>query len=370
MPADFVSPPPQNAARLRVGMVGVGNFGAYRRHTMRDLQCFEILAAYDLNESALADCQAEDGASPVASFEQLLEFPDIEAVFISTGAKYHADQIIAAAERGLHVFVEKPLCATPAELARILECQRATGIIIGCGHEDHASNPVSQRTRRMIETGQLGTIASFQKTSAHSGGLKIQPGDWRGDPHANPGGMLFQCGIHGLHELMYYFGPVAEVTAAMTYNVHSTRTADVATCMLTMESGIVGTLCAYHVTPYLHRLEIFGTEATLAIDERYGSEGVRRYLQRRHHDGGFEERETLHPESESPRGEGSLRSFFQAVREGTEPSPGLTEAARAVAVVFAAEASAREGRTIVLDEMFPDVFAAASAGSRHVAVAA
>jgi len=45
---------------------------------------------------------------------------------------------------------------------------------------------------------------------------------------ANPGGMLFQCGVHALHELMFYFGPIRRVMALMRYDIHTTATADVA----------------------------------------------------------------------------------------------------------------------------------------------
>ena len=75
--------------------------------------------------------------------------------------------------------------------------------MVALGHEDHFHDPVSIKIKEMIDSGQLGKIAAFEKTTAHSGGLMIKPGDWRGDPNANPGGMLFQCGVHSFHELMH-----------------------------------------------------------------------------------------------------------------------------------------------------------------------
>ena len=196
---------------MRVIMVGVAGFGGFRRERMRETELFEIVAAYDHSAEALAKCQAEDGARPVPSFEALLETPDVEALVISTGAKFHAEQAIAALERGLHVFVEKPLCATPQEIELLLEAERRTGRVVGCGHVDHSSNNRSLHIKRLLTDGSFGQLATFECTIAHSGGLEIKPGDWRGDAWKNPGGMLFQCGCHGFHELMFYFGPIRRV---------------------------------------------------------------------------------------------------------------------------------------------------------------
>ncbi|MCZ7647688.1 MAG: Gfo/Idh/MocA family oxidoreductase [Planctomycetota bacterium] len=347
-------------AKLKTGMVGVGHFGGYRRARMRETGLFELAAAWDLNPKMLQLCERQDGARPAGSFEELLAMPGLEALVISTGAKFHADQIVAAAERGLHVFVEKPLCSTPGELSLILETQRRTGVVIGVGHNDLRHDPVAQTTKRLIDDGTLGRVATFEKTTAHSGGLKMDPGEWRADPEKNPGGMLFQCGVHGVHELCFYFGPVTHVTSMMRYDVHATRTADVALCHLRFASGLVGTLNAYHVTPYRHTLSIFGTRGNLYRDERHFEEGTKLGLQVTKLDGGYEPIAPVPVEGEADLC-GNLRGFHRAIREGGAPYPGLREAAHAVAVVFAAEASAKQGGAPVAVEAFEAVkeFAAA-----------
>lgn len=327
---------------MRVVQIGVGGFGGARRQRMRKSGLFDLVAAWDWNEQALQRAQEQDGARPVGSYEELLSVPDIEAVMVSTGAKYHAQQVIQAAEQGLHVFVEKPLCSTPEELDRLLEVQRETGVVIGVGHSDHKHDAVAATIQRLMDEGELGNVATFEKTTAHSGGLVMQPGEWRADPEKNPGGMLFQCGVHAVHELMFYFGPISEVFCTMCYEVHETPTADVAMCQLRFTSGLVGTLNAYHVTPYRHTLSLFGTRANLYRDERYFDEGTSLQIQRNNLDGSKEPKETLSPEGEDDPC-GNLRSFYRAVREGGEPYPSLIDGARAVAVVFAAADSARTG---------------------------
>lgn len=327
---------------MNVAMVGVGHFGAYRRARMRETGLFRIVAAYDINNDALEQCRKEDGAKPAPSYEALLETPGVEAMFVSTGAKFHAAQVAAAMKKGLHVFVEKPLCATPDEMRQLLRLQKKTGLVVGCGHHDHTHDAASLTIRRMIERGTFGKIATFEKTSAHSGGLRIKPGDWRGDPKKNPGGMLFQCGVHGIHELMFYFGPIRAVECMMRYDVHTTLTADVAHCLLEFESGLVGVLSAYHVTPYRHTFNIYGTRLNLYVDARYFDEGTR-YLVQPCRSNQKEEQKPLHISGNTDIC-GNIRSFYNAIRKGCEPYPSLKDGALAVAVVFAAEESARTGR--------------------------
>lgn len=336
------------AKRMKIAQVGVGNFGACRRMLMRQTGLFELVAAYDLNPQALDLCREEDGARPVESYDALLATPGIEAVVISTGAKFHAEEVLRAARKGLHVFVEKPLCSTPEEVEALLAVQRESGVVIAVGHNDHHHDAVALRIKELIESGELGAIATFEKTTAHNGGLQIKPGDWRGDPDRNPGGMLFQCGVHAVHELMFYFGPILEVSAMMRYDVHTTGTADVALCQLRFESGLIGNLNAYHVTPYRHTFNILGTRANLYRDERFFDEGTELLIQRTGAPGLKEAKQPVSIDASLTDKCGGIRSFHHAVRSGGEPSPSLRDGARAVAVVFAAEESARSGRPVTV----------------------
>ncbi len=333
---------------LCVGMVGVGGFGAHRRGEMRRTGLFRVAVAWDLNASNLAKACAEESARAATSYEDLLATPGLEAMIISTGATAHAEQAIAAARRGLHVLVEKPVCCTSAEVAALRAVQAETGVVMAAGHHDHRHEAVSCAIQRLLEGGTLGKIAAIEATTAHSGGLVIKPGDWRGVAGRNPGGMLFQCGVHKLHELMFHFGPIVRVSARMRYDVHTTETADVAICHLEFASGLVGTLNAYHVTPYYHRLCILGTEASLYREDRFFDEGTTLQLQRAaaNHSGAKEPRETVPVTTVDGDSCGGLRSFHAAIRTGSPCYPSLEDGLRAVSVVFAAEQSAREGRVI------------------------
>jgi predicted dehydrogenase len=336
--------------KIKAAIIGAGGFGAHRRGTMRDSGMYDLLGSYDLNPEAMAAAEREDGAKPCGSYEELLELPGLEAVVVSTGGKFHAEQAVAAMRAGKHVFVEKPLCSTQAEVEELYRVKRDTGLHFGVGHNDHSRDPMCKFIREYLENGKIGKLAAIESNSSHSGGLAGSPDNWRFDPDKNPGGMLFQCGVHALHKMMYLFGPVTEVAAFLSYDVHVTRTADVAQTLLRFESGLAGNLNCYHVTAYYHQLRLFGTHGNLYI---HTQEGRAWYQERK---SGARE---IPEEVEVPKGDkeaqkehrcGNVISFAQAIRgEIEQPWPGLDEGARSVTVVFASEQSYKEGRTVKVE---------------------
>lgn len=323
--------------KLRVGMVGVGGFGAHRRGWMRETGLFDLVAVHDYNPEAMGRAAEEDGARPVPSYEELLAVEGLQAMIISSGARFHAEQAIAALHQGLHVFIEKPLASTMEEVRAILAVQRETGLVVGCGHRDHSSEAFSRTVKRLIDSGELGRLVTFEASTGHSGGFHIRTGDWRSSRERNPGGMLFQCGVHKLHELIYYFGPVRRIRSVMRYDLHETETADVAMCQVEFESGLTGTLNAYHITPCLQSLMIAGTRAAIFQDERPWAGEYGEWIQRVpvNMDGSIEARVPLVLDGSEDKC-GNLRSFYKAITEGADAYPSALDGARSLAPVFAA----------------------------------
>ncbi len=324
---------------LTVGMIGVANFGAHRRHLMRQSGNFRIAAVCDRNAEWLAKAAQEEGAKSYTDFNAMLKHPGLEGIVVSTGADSHAALSIAAMRAGLHVFVEKPLCPSAAEVAELYRVQRETGKVVGTGHNHCPTDGLLRLARETMDSGRLGTIATYEENTSHSGGLEIKAGDWRGLADRNPGGMLFQCGVHALHQLNWLFGPVAAVQAMMRYDANPvTQTADVANVLLRHESGMTGTLNCYHVTAYCHELRIFGTKGTLYMNTHERKAWFQERLR-----GPREERVPLTvPDAEPTHDYANLNEWRQAIRAGSPNYPSLTDGARAVMPVFAAEEAARD----------------------------
>jgi UDP-N-acetyl-2-amino-2-deoxyglucuronate dehydrogenase len=331
-----------------VGMIGVGGFGVRRRGYMRRTGHFKIAACCDRGPEALKKACSEEGATPCADFDELLATPGLEGVVIATGADTHTDLTLRALRAGLHVFVEKPLCSNEAQIAQLLEARRVSGRVVGVGHSDVHADAIYRLIRHYIDSGRLGTVAAYEDNSSHSGGLEIKKGDWRSFKENNPGGMLFQCGVHALHGLTYLFGPVASVQAMMRYDAHpGTETADVTNVLIRHESGMVGTLNCYHVTPYCRELRVFGTRGALFLDTN-----LRRAWFQERKRGEVEPRVEIPVPAVEPLDDCSnVINWYKACRGEGQPRPSLEDGINAVLPVFAAELAAEEGRAVMLDEL-------------------
>lgn len=340
---------------IRVGMIGVGGFGGYRRNTMRKAGLFNLVACWDYNPENAVKAQQEDGCEIVESYDALLARPDIEAIVISTGGTSHAEYGIRAAQAGKHFFVEKPLCCDAQEMDALLSAGEQAGVVMGMGHS-YPDGPVNQLLLDYIAQDKLGTVTAIEMTTAHGGGFCVSP--WRFIPEKNPGGMLFQCGVHLIYWAEALFGRVTDVACMMRYDVNpATQTSDASTALLRMESGLLATLHAYHTTAYNHYKFIYGTKGNLYMYE--SPEAV--YFQARSPEGKVEEKVRIDL-GELPTGKDhaitNVVTWAHAIRGEGTPAPSIYDGASAVAVVFTCDEAAKKGAVLPV----PDVRARMKAG--------
>jgi predicted dehydrogenase len=341
--------------QIRVGMVGVSHFGKYRRDRMKETGLFKVVACYDYSAEAAAQCAAEESCDIAETYDALIARDDIEAVVVSTGADSHADYAIRAANAGKHIFVEKPLCTSTQELEALLGAGEKNGVVMGMGH-GAPDGAVNALIRDYLANDKIGTLTAIEMTTCHGGGWCASP--WRFIPEKNPGGMLFQCGVHMIYWFEAMFGRITEVACMMRYDVNpNTKTSDATTVLLRAESGLLATLTAYHVTAYRHTKSLFGTNGNIYINET--PEEV--FYQARSTEGKPEPVETvdLSTVHAGPMaGNTNVITWAKAIRGDGTPTPSIYDGASAVAVIFAAEESSRTGRIVAV----PDVRARVAAG--------
>jgi predicted dehydrogenase len=123
--------------RLRIGVVGGGLVAqAMHLHYLVHLSSlFELVAVADPSATVCNALQSRYNFE--ATFEDhraLFEGAKLDAVLICSPSQTHAPATLDALERGLHVFVEKPMCITIADAGRIIEAQRRTGKVVQVGY--------------------------------------------------------------------------------------------------------------------------------------------------------------------------------------------------------------------------------------------
>jgi predicted dehydrogenase len=99
-----------NVSQLRVGLIGCGAFGESRLATFAGIPFARVVAVTDMNaERARGVAERHNVATVCSDYQELIARPDIDAVSVVTTEDQHLVPVLAALERGKHVFVEKPM---------------------------------------------------------------------------------------------------------------------------------------------------------------------------------------------------------------------------------------------------------------------
>lgn len=204
---------------LRIGIAGFGSIAKTHAYAIRNLAYYypglpfsaavtSICTTDAERAKALAD--AYDLGAAAASFEAMLEDPDVDIIDICTPNHLHYDMIRQALAAGKHVLCEKPLCVSMEQARELARLERESDRICGMVFNNRFMAPVRQ-ARRLIDEGRLGRILSFRASYDHnSSTFADRAPHWKQDGDFG-GGVLADLGSHVL-DLMYYLcGPFASV---------------------------------------------------------------------------------------------------------------------------------------------------------------
>ncbi|TML60880.1 MAG: Gfo/Idh/MocA family oxidoreductase [Actinobacteria bacterium] len=123
--------------KLRIGVVGGGLVAqAMHLHFLAHMSDrFELVAVADPSATVRESLQRlYNLEATYTDHAQLLDDAKLDALVICSPAQTHAEATLAALDRGLHVFVEKPMCITLADAHRVAEAQRRTGNVVQVGY--------------------------------------------------------------------------------------------------------------------------------------------------------------------------------------------------------------------------------------------
>ena len=241
---------------LNTAIIGLGWWGRMHVDAVHNKSDkVKIRRAVDVDVDGVRDYAAEQGIELSGDFRDALDDPEVDAVVLVTPHSQHAEQIVAAAAAGKHVFTEKPFALTKADAERSVAAAKAAGIQLGLGHNQRYAAPQTE-LKRMIDAGELGTIMHLEGNTSHntlSGFVS-----WRHDPNEAPGGGLYHMGSHYIDLFASYLGPVAEVYAQALDRI---QPLDSASALLTFECGASAYVGNIMVTPISRMLNVFGSEA-------------------------------------------------------------------------------------------------------------
>lgn len=149
--------------KLKIGLIGAGWYGMVITKAALKAGGVEVIAICDVDSEHLNSSADEvatiQGTRPrtFKYYQQLLDLEGLDAVFIGTPPHWHALQFIAACEKGLDIYCEKPLAYEITEGLAMIEAAKKAGNIVQIGFQRRQSEAFS-KAKELIDNGTIGPV--------------------------------------------------------------------------------------------------------------------------------------------------------------------------------------------------------------------
>jgi predicted dehydrogenase len=223
---------------MRAAVVGVGGIGRTHVQNLSGLEKADLVAIADLDQEKAKKIQEDFGIPSVYDdYEEMMEGEAPDGVFICTPPSVHLGPIKAAAERGIAVFVEKPLdCDIETAKESVRACKSA-GIVNQMGYHWRFNEGRVEARKTLLEEG--GTLGMFE-------------GKWWGGIYNVPwwirrkqsGGQITEQTTHIFDQSRWLMGDVDSVQALLATrintNIEGYDIEDVSAVLIKFKSGSIG----------------------------------------------------------------------------------------------------------------------------------
>jgi predicted dehydrogenase len=251
---------------LDVAVVGLGWWGRIITALLAESATLRVRRAVDPDPKA-AEWARSRGLAVSADLAEALADPAVKGVVLATPHTLHTRQIAAAAAAGKHVFCEKPLALSLAEVKDSVRRCNAAGVVLAVGHERRFEPPM-QEVKRLVASGALGTPLQIEAVFSQDKFLSLPPASWRLNPSEAPAGPMTATGIHLLDLAVGLLGPAERAFASARQLGSELVNGDTLGALVTFKSGANLLLSAILATPFAGRFAIYGNAGWAEVRDK------------------------------------------------------------------------------------------------------
>ena len=228
---------------LRTAVVGPGKVAHTLAAALRDLPESEFVGVCSRDLDRASAFAAHYNARPYTDVAAMVRDERVDVVVICTPHPAHAMPAIAAIEAGAHVLVEKPLAASLADCDAVIEAAERGHVMLGVISQRRWYQPV-RRMKQAIDGGKIGRpVLGMVTMLGWRDEAYYQSDPWRGSWEAEGGGVLVNQAAHQLDLLLWYMGPIAELTGYWENFTHPTiEVEDTAVAVIRFCNGGLGSI--------------------------------------------------------------------------------------------------------------------------------
>jgi len=307
--------------------------------TLGEVPGVEFAAFCDLDEEMARACVEKYGGRAYRDHREMLEEAGIDACYVCLPPFAHTDQELLCCEKGISLFVEKPVALTVEKAREVAAAVRKSGVVNQVGYQRRFSGPMN-RIREVLHR-EGGPIALFD--AAWYGGVAGGPEKWW-RRRERSGGQLVEQSTHLVDLARWYVGDVSEVYAGFETKVYGDlpnfNIEDASVVTMRFANGALGVITSTCAAQQKGRGQRFAVVAK-NLQVTGGRDGLRIIR------GG--EVEEVGPQREAREAtlEGN-RHFIECVQGGRQTRVPYEEGLKALEITLAAVRSADTGRVVKL----------------------
>jgi len=326
---------------IKVGIAGYGVVGKKRHLALMDSGRADVVAVCDKASSNLN--LLDKKLTYYDNYRDLLD-EDLDAIFVCMTNDMATEVTLAALDKNLHVFCEKPPARSPSELHQVSEFvheyKRETlpVLMYGFNHRYHDS---VEKAKSLIDSGEFGTIVSMRGLYGKSKLITFDQSDWRTKRSVAGGGVLLDQGIHLVDLMTLFGGEFSEFKSHVSSSFWGFDVEDNVFALMKSDKGIVASLVSSAIQwQHKFELEITLTEGLIKLSglltgsKSYGEEKIHfAKVDHTNNNGNLIETAVKYNSDNSWQKE--VIHFLDCVASGEQPSSGtLEDAERTLHHVF------------------------------------
>jgi predicted dehydrogenase len=198
---------------VRVGFVGTGGIatGAHMKQ-LKEIPGVEFVALCDIQRARAEAASQQFGGRVYVDHHEMLEQEQLDALYLCLPPDAHTDAEIIAAQKGIHLFVEKPIVMTMEKGKEIWRAVKKAKVISSVGYQMRYS-PAATAAKAFLAGKPVALVAGNRW-----GGIAGGPEHWW-RVMARSGGMFHEQATHQMDMIRYLVGDVARVSARYSLNV-------------------------------------------------------------------------------------------------------------------------------------------------------
>ena len=253
-----------------IALIGVGKMGLSHLAIANQTQGIKVQAICDTSKPLLRFLEKNTEFKCFADYKKMIDDVPLDGIMINVPNSFHFDIAQYCINKGIFVFVEKPLTLRYADSKALLELADKVGIKGQVGYVNRF-NPMFQKVKTLLDNNVIGTVTNY--TNRMVGGVVLMESNkgWRND-YSKGGGCLFDYGPHCLDLATYLFGTHVVVQSSVLKKVFSTKVDDIVYATLLHNESIVGfnyiNWSDSSVRKASNTVEIYGTGGKIVVNKQ------------------------------------------------------------------------------------------------------